>query len=108
MSLHHIERNRLLSMVRNAPGRTVVRAFLRHPLVTMSYARSSVTTAVRTRRTPDTTMVRRRSRAYVDALRLLPGALRSRRAIASHRLVDRGELARRVGLGAVEPGTEAA
>ena len=75
----HNERNRLLVLVGNGPADLARRQVLRHPLVTLSYARRDVVGRLAARRRPDWSVVRVRLAAEVSFLRLLPGAWRERR-----------------------------
>ena len=67
---YYTERNRLLMLVKNAPGPMARRAVLRFPLSTLSYARRGRWRAVRLR-----------TRSYAGFLKLLLPALRERRRI---------------------------
>ncbi len=91
---YHKERNRLLVLTRYAPATMVVRAVLRHVLVTASYARRDIVSRALRRRRPRVEMVRRRLRAEAGYLRLLPSSLIIRRKIgvsreARHRFATR-------------------
>jgi GT2 family glycosyltransferase len=66
----YTERNRLLMLVKNAPGRMAWRATLRFPLSTASYLLHG-----------DVRAVRLRIRSYLAFLSMLPGALRARHKI---------------------------
>jgi GT2 family glycosyltransferase len=73
----HAERNRLLMLVKNAPARLALRAALRFPLSTASYALRG-----------DVHAVKLRVRSYASFLALLPRALRQRRPIRGRATVD--------------------
>jgi GT2 family glycosyltransferase len=76
---HYVERNRLLTLVRNAPAGLAWRAVVRFLLVTASYARRDVVARLLRGRRPSLEIVRRRACAFAAFLRLLPGALTARR-----------------------------
>ena len=84
---HYDERNRLLTLTRNAPLSLVLREAGRHLLITGSYARRDIVAPLVHRRPPQTETVRRRLRAYGAYVRLLPESLADRR-----RLAPRGRL----------------
>jgi len=79
LQVHYVERNRLLTLVRNAPASLAWSAIVRFLLVTVSYARRDVLARVLTGRRPSIEMVRRRLWAFGAFLRLLPAALAGRR-----------------------------
>jgi GT2 family glycosyltransferase len=83
----HVERNRLLMLTRNAPARLALRQVLLHLRATASYARRDVLGALLRRQRPATVTVRRRLRAELGYLRLLPWALQSRRRIRAAQVV---------------------
>lgn len=86
---HYDERNRLLTLTRNAPPSLALREALRHLLVTASYAQRDVVAPLVHRRPPSVETVRRRMRAYGAFLRMLPGAVVDRRRLAAAgRLTD--------------------
>jgi GT2 family glycosyltransferase len=85
---HYDERNRLLTLTRNAPPGLALREAGRHLLITGSYARRDIVVPLVHRRPPSVETVRRRLRSYAAYLRLLPEALAGRR-----RLGGRGRLA---------------
>ncbi len=85
---HYDERNRLLTLTRNAPLSLALREAGRHLLITGSYARRDILVPLAHRRPPAVETVRRRMRAYGDYVRMLPEALAWRR-----RLSARGRLA---------------
>lgn len=80
LAAHHIERNRLLVLVRHAPWRLAVAAVCRFPLSTLSYAAHDVVRPLLRGQRPTLRTVARRARSYAAFLRRLPGALRQRRA----------------------------
>ena len=89
---HYSERNRLLTLARNAPGRMAVGAAAHHLLVTASYARRDLLAPVIHRRPPSWETVRRRSRSFGSFLGALPPALRERRDLRRRQRVDDGDL----------------
>jgi GT2 family glycosyltransferase len=92
MFVHHVERNRLLMLIRNAPASMAVRQVLLHLRATASYARRDVLGAVVRRHRPNPTTVRRRLRAELAVLGMLPWALRSRRTLRRRQVVPDREL----------------
>ena len=91
---HYDERNRLLTLTRNAPPALALREAGRHVLITGSYARRDVVMPLVQRRPASVETVRRRMRAYAGFVRMLPEALAGRRRLtAQGRLADE-ELAR--------------
>jgi GT2 family glycosyltransferase len=89
---HFTERNRLLTLTRNAPLAFALRQAGRHLLITGSYARRDLLTPLAHGRRPTGETVRRRLRAFAAYLRLLPGALLDRRRIRMGRSVADAEL----------------
>jgi GT2 family glycosyltransferase len=89
---YHVERNRLLMLVKNAPAGMAARLALRYVLTTASYARRDVVGPLRRRQRPDPTTVIRRVRSYLGFLRLLPAMLASRRALRTRQTVPDREL----------------
>ena len=79
---YHVERNRLLMLVKNAPAKMAARQVVRYVLVTASYARRDIVGPLRRRRRPDTTVVVRRIRSFLGFLRLAAGDGRSAPAAA--------------------------
>ncbi|MBW3651462.1 MAG: glycosyltransferase family 2 protein [Actinobacteria bacterium] len=75
----HNERNRLLTLARNAPLRQAVAATMRSLLVTASYARRDVLSPLLRGRAPRWGVVAVRLRALASFARLLPGTLAARR-----------------------------
>lgn len=89
---HFTERNRLLTLTRNAPLGLACREAGRHLLITGSYARRDVLSPLAHSRRPTGETVYRRLRAFGAYLRLLPSALADRRRIRARRSVDDREL----------------
>jgi GT2 family glycosyltransferase len=79
LQAHYVERNRLLTLVRNAPASLARGALARFVLVTASYARRDVVARVLHGRRPSAEVVRRRLRAFAAFLRLGPFAMVDRR-----------------------------
>jgi len=92
--VHHVERNRLLMLVKDAPRGMAARQVWRYLLVTASYARRDVVGQLLRLRRPRPTTVRRRLRAFGSFLRLLPvmvgrrWRIRRRRTVADAELVE--------------------
>ena len=91
---HYDERNRLLTLTRNAPGALALREVGRHLLITGSYARRDILVPLAHRRPPSAETVRRRLRAYGAYVRLLPEALAGRRELAARGRLAGEELSR--------------
>jgi len=91
---HYDERNRLLTLTRNAPASLAAREAGRHLLITGSYARRDILVPLAHRRPPSVETVRRRMRAYGAYVRLLPEALAGRRRLAAKGRLTGEELAR--------------
>ncbi len=89
----HSERNRLCMLVKNAPAGVAVRAVVRFPLSTASYALSDVVAALVRGRRPRTDTVALRLRAYASFLRLVPAMLADRRRQGRRARVDDAVLA---------------
>ncbi|HUQ63935.1 MAG TPA: glycosyltransferase family 2 protein [Acidimicrobiales bacterium] len=89
---HYVERNRLLTLTRNAPASLAARAALRHVLVTGSYFRRDVVSPLARGAKPSLETVERRMRSFVDFARLLPDALGDRRRLRSVQRVPDVEL----------------
>ena len=89
---HFTERNRLLTLTRNAPLALACREAGRHLLITSSYARRDVVSPLARARRPTGETVYRRLRAFAAYLRLLPFAMADRRRIRAGRSVDDREL----------------
>jgi hypothetical protein len=90
---YHVERNRLLMLVKNAPWRLAAGQVVRYVLVTASYARRDIVGPLRRRRRPDATVVVRRLQSFGGFLRLLPDMVVSRRRLRSRQTVPDAELA---------------
>jgi GT2 family glycosyltransferase len=84
---YHVERNRLLMLVKNAPAPMAARLVVRYLLTTLSYARRDIVGPLRRRQRPHPTTVIRRVRSYLGFLRLLPAMLASRRALRRRQTV---------------------
>lgn len=91
---HYDERNRLLTLTRNAPAPLAVREAGRHLLITGSYARRDILVPLVYRRPPSVETVRRRMRAYGAYVRMVPGALAERRRLSSRGRLTGEELVR--------------
>jgi hypothetical protein len=91
---HYDERNRLLTLTRNAPPALAVREAVRHPLITGSYARRDILVPFVHRRPLSVETVRRRIQAYGAYLRMLPEALAGRRRLATRGRLTSEELSR--------------
>ena len=91
---HYDERNRLLTLTRNAPPALALREAVRHPLITGSYARRDILSPLVHRRPPSVETVRRRMQAYGAYVRMLPEALAGRRRLATRGRLTGEELAR--------------
>ena len=89
---HFTERNRLLTLTRNAPLALTCQEVGRHLLITGSYARRDVLSPLARGRRPSGEIVYRRLRAFAAYLRLLPSAVADRRRIRAERSVDDREL----------------
>ena len=72
---HHVERNRLLTLVRNAPSGVASAAVARSLLIAVSYARATFSAKSSTASVRRGKIVRRRLRAFAAFARRLPGAL---------------------------------
>jgi GT2 family glycosyltransferase len=91
---HYDERNRLLTLTRNAPRALAVREAGRHVLITGSYARRDIVAPLVHRRPASVETVRRRMRAYGSYLGMLPEALAGRRRLATRGRLTGEELSR--------------
>jgi GT2 family glycosyltransferase len=91
---YHVERNRLLMLVKNAPARMAATQVVRYGLVTLSYARRDVVRPALRRQRPRPTVVRRRVISFVGFVRLLWPMLRDRRALRRRQQVGDADLAR--------------
>ncbi len=86
---HYDERNRLLTLTRNAPSSLALKEAGRHLLITGSYARRDILVPLARRQPPSVETVRRRMRAYGAYVRMLPEALAGRRRLSTRgRLTD--------------------
>jgi hypothetical protein len=90
---HYDERNRLLTLTRNAPTGLALREAGRHLLITGSYARRDILVPLVQGRPTSAETVRRRLRAYGAYVRLLPETLAGRRRLAARGRVAADELA---------------
>lgn len=91
---YHVERNRLLMLVKNAPWRITLPQILRFVLVTASYGRRDIVGPVTRHQRPNTITTRRRIKAFLGFLRLVPAMLASRRELRARQTVpDRDLLA---------------
>jgi GT2 family glycosyltransferase len=91
---HYDERNRLLTLTRNAPPALALREAGRHLLITGSYARRDIVVPLVHRRPPSVETVRRRMRAYGAYVRMLPEALAGRRELVAQGRLAGEELSR--------------
>jgi GT2 family glycosyltransferase len=91
---HYDQRNRLLTLARNAPPALALKEAVRHPLITGSYARRDILVPLVQRRPASTETVRRRVQAYGAFVRMLPEALAGRRRLAARGRLAGEELAR--------------
>ncbi len=89
---HFVERNRLLMLWKNAPLRLALWAVAHHVLVTGSYLRRDAVAPVLHGHRPNLALVRRRVRALLAFLALLPSSLRERRRLRGRQLVSDAEL----------------
>jgi GT2 family glycosyltransferase len=96
-SLHtfYDERNRLITLVKDASAGLVLKALVLQPVTTLYIAWREVQSARTERRAPNTRLLRARLRASAGFVRLLPHAWRERRRIGRRALVPRRELERR-------------
>jgi hypothetical protein len=89
---YHVERNRLLMLVKNAPAGLAARQVVRYLLVSASYARRDILGPLRRRRRPDATVVLRRAGSFAGFVRLLPAMVAARRGLRSRQRVADAEL----------------
>jgi GT2 family glycosyltransferase len=89
---HHVERNRLVTVLRNAPSTFALRAVVRFLLITASYARRDVLSPLLRGRRPAPTIASRRLRSFAGFVRLLPTTLADRRRLRRRRRVDDGDV----------------
>ena len=94
----HRERNRLLTLVRNAPTRLVWAAFRRYLTVTASYAYRDVVVPLLSAQRPRPAGVMLRLRAAGSFARTLPSGLAARRRLARRGRLDAAELEAWLGL----------
>ncbi len=92
MFAHYVERNRLIMLLKNAPGRLAFRAPLQFLASTGSYFRRDVVYPMLLGREPRTLVVRRRLRSFLDYLRLFPTMLVGRLRLGRRRLVRQATL----------------
>ena len=90
---YYSERNRLLTMMKNAPRRMLARELVRFPLSTVSYLWTEALGPLARGRRPDVGTVSLRIRAFCGALRHGVHAGRARRQIARRRTVAAQRLA---------------
>ncbi|MBU6329937.1 MAG: glycosyltransferase [Acidobacteria bacterium] len=90
----HVERNRLLMLVKNAPARLATTQTLLFLRATASYALRDILRPLLRAQRPRPILVRRRLRSFVGFLRLLPATLRSRRQLRRRALVPDRRLQR--------------
>jgi GT2 family glycosyltransferase len=90
---YYTERNRLLTLAKNAPPGLFVRELVRFPLSTGSYLWSDAIVPLMRGRRPVLGTVTLRVRSFAGALRLLPHAARARRQIGRRRTVSAQRLA---------------
>ena len=91
---HYDQRNRLLTLTRNAPPALALRQAGRHLLITGSYARRDIVAPLVHRRPPSVETVRRRMQAFRAFVRMLPEALAGRRRLATRGRLTGEELSR--------------
>ena len=89
---HYVERNRLVMLAKNAPLRLAAAQAWRFVLVTASYARRDVVRPLLKGRRPWPGTVRRRIRAFLGFIGMLPIILRERREVRSRQIVPDREL----------------
>src|SRR5207253_11391757 len=89
---HNVERNRLLTLARNAPAPLAAQAALRHLLMTGSYFRRDVVAPVARGSKPSLETVQRRLRSFAGFTRMLPGALSERRRLRAIQRVPDADL----------------
>lgn len=88
MFVHYVERNRLLMLAKNAPLSFALKAHVLFLVSTLGIARAQVVRPLLRGARPDTTTVRRRLRAFVAALGLVPHAVSARRRLRRAQTVD--------------------
>ena len=92
---YYSERNRLLTMVKDASGGLALTAIALQPPTTAYVAGREVQAAWRARRRPETAVVLARARAWFGFLHLLPHAFRERQKVNRFAVVSRRALERR-------------
>jgi GT2 family glycosyltransferase len=85
---HFVERNRLLTLTRNAPLGLAWREAGRHLLITGSYARRDILSPLARGGRPTVETVRRRLQSLGAYVRMAPAALADRRRLQVRRTVD--------------------
>ena len=83
----HVERNRLLMLVKDAPASVAMRQVVLYLRATASYAVRDLIRPPLRRQRPRPTIVRRRLASFLGFLRLLPATLAERRRLRSRQLV---------------------
>lgn len=99
LTAFHIERNRLMLVVRHAPLGDVIRILIAFMMVTASYAVSELRGSVRQSRKFDGTVVSRRMASLLGLVAKFPHALKARKRFARRRVISRGQLSDAVSLG---------
>jgi hypothetical protein len=89
---HFVERNRLLTLVKDAPRDLALRAVWRYLLVTLSYARRDVARPLLRGHRPNLEQVRRRIGSFAGFLRMAPSMLVDRRRIRRRATVGTEEI----------------
>ncbi len=89
---YHVERNRLLVLLKNAPWRMAATQVLRYLLVTASYARRDVFSPLTRARRPRWSTTVGRVKAFLGFLRLTPAMLAERRALRARQVVPDEQL----------------
>ena len=83
----HHERNRILTVTKNAPAGEVAATWLDALRLILWQIRADVLGRLKVRRAPETELTRRRVQALLSALRLAPGVLLDRRRVRGSRRV---------------------
>ncbi len=89
---YHVERNRLLMLVKNAPLWLALEQIVRYVLITASYGRRDIVGPLSRQQRPNTTTTRRRIKSFVGFVRLAPAMVQSRRALRRRQSVPDREL----------------
>ncbi len=89
---HYVERNRLLTLARNAPPSLAAAAGARHLAITASYARRDMLSPMLHGHPPNVETVRRRMGAFSSYVRHLPGVLADRRTLRAAKRVSDQEV----------------